>query len=150
MFNMHHEYSAKLTTCEDIKEYCMGGRAVVTLLSPATKVHHTYYFLKPRNEDVFPDDVRFVYAVHAEQKLFYLGMIEQDKFRLTRASRFDNHTDIVKGARYIMRMMADSRTLDRMELYHEGICSVCGRALTNPKSLKSGIGPKCRKRISCQ
>lgn len=146
MLRMCPENSGRLEGCKDISRYIYGGKGIVTLLSPTTGVHHTYMFKKPLNEDVFPDDILFVYAVHGQAKLFYIGMIEQGKFRLTRASRFSNDTPIVRGARYIMRMMTEPNLVTSMELYHEGICSVCGRPLTNPKSIKTGIGPKCRRR----
>lgn len=143
MIRLYHEQSGKLTG-EHIREYIYGGKGIVTLLSP-TGVHHTYMFARPRNQDVFPDDVVFVYAVHDKQKLFYVGMIESGRFRITRNSRFDWHTDIVKGANYIVRMANDPSMNTPMILYHEGMCACCGRQLTNPKSIESGIGPKCRK-----
>lgn len=33
-----------------------------------------------------------------------------------------------------------------MVLYHHGKCSVCGRKLTDPKSIEYGMGPECRKK----
>lgn len=146
MLNIHHENSHELQGSQIIRDYIFGGRGVVTLLSP-TGVHHSYVFKKPRNEDQFPDDVYFVYALHNGDKLFYVGMIENYQFRLTRSSRFLNDTEIVKGARYIMRMAFTSNLHTSMKLYHEGICSVCGRPLTNPKSIEVGIGPRCRRRL---
>lgn len=146
MLKIYHENSCKLSDSSCIRNYIYGGKGIVTLLSPSGD-HHTYMFKKPLNEDVFPDDVLFVYAVHDKSKLFYIGMIEQGKFRLTKASRFLNDTPIVKGARYIMRMMNEPDLNTPMELYHEGMCSICGRPLTNPKSIKLGIGPKCRRGI---
>lgn len=147
MFTVHHEFSYRLQGSEKIRDYIFGGRGIVTLKSP-TGVHHTYVFQRPRNEDQFPDDVMFVYALHDGNKMFYVGMIENSQFRLTRSSRFLNDTEIVRGARYIMKM-AFVKDLDTpMELYHEGICSVCGRPLTNPKSIQTGIGPRCRRRLN--
>lgn len=35
-----------------------------------------------------------------------------------------------------------------MVLYHYGKCSVCGRKLTDPKSIGYGVGPECRKKFS--
>lgn len=141
---LYPEHSCLLTSAEDIRNYILGGNGVVTLKSP-TGVHHTYAFRRPRNTEEFPDDILFVYAVHEGKTLFYVGMIEDGKFRLTRASRFLHDTPIVKGARYIMRMSQDSTFGPPMELYHEGMCSRCGRPLTNPKSILTGFGPKCRR-----
>lgn len=144
MIKTYPEYSCKLSTPEAIKNYIFGNKGVVTLKSPTGK-HHTYFISKPRNEDQFPSDVRFVYAFHDNQKLFYVGKIERNIFRLTRSSRFLWDNEITKGAKYILKM-ANMNQLDTpMELFHEGVCCRCGRPLTHPKSIQTGIGPKCRK-----
>lgn len=132
----------------DLDNYLLAGNAVITLESPSGK-HHTYLYSKPKNAEVFPDDVRFVYALHNGKKQFYLGMIEMDKFRLTRNSRFDYDTEIVKGAFYIEKLRLYPGFIDKspMRVYHQGRCGKCGRVLTDPKSIKCGIGPHCRKKL---
>lgn len=146
MIRMYPESSERLTTAKDIYNYIMGGRGIVRLEAPSG-THHYYMFKKPANRDDFPDDVLFVYAIHDMAKKFYVGMIEEGKFRLTRNSRFLGDTDIVKGAYYIMRMSKSQELVDKtpMKLYHAGICAFCGRQLTSEKSIKIGIGPKCKK-----
>lgn len=141
---LYPEYSAKLDTAEKIKNYIYGGRGIVTLKAPSGK-SHTYIFAKPKNANVFPDDVLFVYALHEGVKQFYVGMIEGGGFRLTNHSRFLPDTEIVKGARYILKM-ANMQNLDTpMELYHNGMCAFCGRPLTSELSVSEGIGPRCKK-----
>lgn len=143
---LYPENSYRLTDPAVIRRYILGGNGVVTLKSPSG-VHHTYLFKKPKNPSDFPDDIIFVYAVHDGNKLFYVGMVEAGVFRLTRSSRFLNDTPIVKGARFIMKMSTRYVNTE-MVLYHEGMCSVCGRLLTSPKSIENGIGPRCMKRGS--
>lgn len=101
--HLYPESSHRLRTCEDIRNYIYGGRGIVTLKAPSGK-QHTYAFYKPMNSEGFPDDIRFVYAIHECRQKFYIGMIENEIFRLTRNSRFLPDTEIVKGAKYIMRM----------------------------------------------
>lgn len=149
MYKTYPEYSHELVGSERIKNYIYGGKAVVTLKSPSG-VHHTYVFEKPLEPTQFPNDVIFVYALHGKGTQFYIGMIENEKFRLTKHSRFINDAPIVKGARYIMRMIHYPNLKTPMKLYHEGTCSVCGRPLTHPKSLEFGMGYKCRKHLECQ
>lgn len=145
MYPIYPEYRHQLIGSNAIRRYCTGGKGVVTLESP-TGIHHTYLFKKPNENDVFPEDVVFVYALHNQEKLYYVGMLEEGKFRLTKASRFLPDTEIVRGAYFINRMMyADFAT--PMKLFHEGVCSRCGRKLSSKKSLDSGIGPKCSKRV---
>lgn len=145
---LHHESSHQFTDSALLNQYIMGGRAVVTLESPEGK-KHTYVYAFPRNSESFPPDVRFVYALHGGVKEFYIGMIEMGRFRLTRNSRFLPDTEIVKGAKYIENLRTSQTFLSKspMKIYHEGICSRCGRKLVDPKSIERGFGPKCRRKI---
>lgn len=141
---IYPESAHKLSNAEDIKNYIYGGRGVVTLTAPSGK-SHTYIFARPKNTDVFPDDVLFVYALHDGVKQFYVGMVENEKFRLTHNSRFLPDTEIVKGARYIMKMANTPGLETPMEIKHNGVCCFCGRKLSSEKSIITGIGPKCKK-----
>lgn len=148
MFKVYPDSSQQFKSSELITNYIYGGRGIMKLESPSG-THHYYMFQKPADRDAFPDDVVFVYAIHNFEKKFYLGMIEQGKFRLTRNSRFLPDTDIVKGAFYIMKMSYSQQLVDKtpMKLSHMGMCARCGRELTTDKSIHNGIGPKCRKRL---
>lgn len=148
MFKVYPDGSQQFKSSELITDYIYGGRGIMKLESPSG-THHYYMFQRPADRDAFPDDVIFVYAIHNFEKKFYLGMIEQGKFRLTRNSRFLPDTDIVKGAFYIMKMSYSQPLVDKtpMKLSHMGMCARCGRELITEKSIHSGIGPKCRKRL---
>lgn len=134
----------RIESAETLRNCMVGRYGIVCLVAPTGKAH-TYKFMKPREEAMFPDDVRFVYALH-ETAYFYLGMIEKDKFRLTQHSRFEDDTETVKGAKYLMKMANDESFFasSPMKCYHSGKCSVCGRKLVGEKSIKAGIGTKCR------
>lgn len=140
----------RLSTKEEIRNYLEGGCGVVTLHSP-TGVYRTYSFRKP-HDAIFADDdfyrhTLFVYAKTSSGTWMYVGMYNRNCFRLTEASRYGTNHPIVKGARYLVRMMnSDVAASGPMILYHEGVCSVCGRRLTSPKSIMLGVGPTCRKR----
>lgn len=143
------ENRSRLVGCKAIRSYLEGGKGVVTLLSP-TGEHRTYSFRRPY-DDIFKDDdyyknALFVYAQTSSHNWMYVGLYNKNSFRLTQASRYGINHPIVKGARYLVKMMNDELAAQGpMILYHEGVCSVCGRKLTNPKSINTGIGPRCRK-----
>lgn len=145
---VYPEYAQVMKDREVIHRYVHGGNGVVDLVSPSGK-KHSYAFLKPKNPSTFPDDVIFVYAFHDYEKLFYIGMIEDEVFRQTRHSRFLPDTEIVKGARYINQMatIPEFASKSLMTVNHLGRCARCGRALTDEKSLKVGIGKKCMKKL---
>ena len=150
------EYSTTFTSQENLYQYLYGGQAIVTLESPSG-VKHTYSYEAPINRNSFPDDVRFVYAVHFEDddlhsreyKKFYLGMIENDDFRMTRNSRFTYNSPIMKGAFYIEKMRKSQEFLAQssMSIYHNGTCGMCGSKITAGKSLMRGFGRTCYKKF---
>lgn len=145
---LYHESAHQFTDSSTLNQYILGGCAVVTLESPNGK-KHTYVYKIPHNSTSFPEDIRFVYALHDGMKEFYIGMIELDKFRLTRNSRFLPDTEIVKGALYIenLRHSQIFMSSSPMKIYHEGVCARCGRKLTGAKSIEIGYGRKCRKKV---
>ena len=140
----NHELDSYIIDNETTLRQCiMGGKGSVCLVAPSMKAH-TYHFLKPRNESKFPDNTIFVYVIH-EDHMYYIGMISHHTFKLTANSAFDEDTESVKGAKYIMRMVNEPGLIAStpMKIYHNGKCAVCGRSLDSEKSIASGVGPKC-------
>lgn len=143
MYAIYHEQSHVLKSCEDIMNYIKGGRGVLTLASPSGK-HHSYSFRRPRNEKAFQADTYFAYVMCDHGEWRYVGMFRDGYFRLTYNSEYNASSEEFKGAKYIVSMA--SRSFETpMTLYHEGVCACCGRRLTDPKSIKIGIGPTCFK-----
>lgn len=145
---LHPEYSYRLEGCEAISNYLLGGKGVVTLESPSGK-HRTYQFRYPSEADKFDDGTMFVYALCGYATWQYVGMVRYGRFRLTQASRFPINHEITKGANYLVRMMKDSSIASGpMVVYHEGVCCMCGRPLTADKSIRDGVGPKCKRKMT--
>lgn len=141
-----------ITSPEELNLIMKAGKGVVTLMAPFG-VRHSYLFKKPHEDSGFPDDVIFVFAVHNDddhQQLFYVGMIENNTFRLTARSRFNPDTDISRGAKYIVRMANNKELFDStpMVAFHNGCCARCGRELTSDKAIKAGFGRKCLRRVA--
>ena len=139
MISLVHEISNAKT----IRDYIYAGNGVVTLLSETTDKHHTYRFRKGKS-----DGKHFVFVHGLTPNGYkYLGIISHGKFKLTSGSTMSKDTELVRGAAYLSFMMRDDFENKTMKLYHEGVCGVCGRPLTNPESIMSGIGPYCRTKL---
>lgn len=52
-------------------------------------------------------------------------------------------------ARWFFGQLKQGTLPVRCELWHEGRCGRCGRALTHPESIASGIGPECKAKMEC-
>lgn len=138
----------RIQDAEVLKKYIHSEYGVLTLTDPTETVSHSYIFRRPKRGSGFPPDVCFAFCIHADT-LFYLGIVEQGVFRLTKRSRFAEDTDIVKGAAYIVKMTYKPGLAEKspMILTHSGHCARCGRPLTSEFGIKYGFGRKCIRHV---
>ena len=133
---------AVMTNPAAIKAFLGAGKATVTLQSQATDNHYTYRVIKK-------DDVSLVLILTGgDQEFTYLGMIGNRGFTLTPKSRLNNGSVPVKAFRYFYdNVIGAGRLPSQLTVRHEGKCGRCGRPLTHPDSIDSGIGPECAKHL---
>lgn len=127
---------------KDIK----AGRAIFTLVSLKTQVRFTYKVSESDRAD--GSKVYYVSVLRGtdnESDYSYMGMIEGTTFRTTYKSRVSPEAASFKAFSWLWKSLGQGWTLDRMgcEVWHEGICLRCGRALTVPESIETGYGPIC-------
>lgn len=144
MVEYYHENAHILKGKQNIWNYLKGGHGVVTLESPQGK-YYTYCFKKPKSPDKFALGTLFAYVIEGKNEYKYVGMLDMKRgFRKTTNSEYDESSEQFKGAKYIVLMAAKDFDTP-MKLYHEGVCSCCGKRLTKPESIEAGIGPTCAK-----
>lgn len=73
----------------------------------------------------------------------YLGMIRQEQFSLTRASKMQATSTPVRAFQWVWSALIAGEMPAQTEIWHEGRCGRCGRKLTVPESVERGIGPEC-------
>ena len=133
------------------KDYVMAGAAIMTVENDSGE-HFTYRVEKKKAEKNYPD-AWFVRVMTGSDNLThyqYLGILETDygKVRLTRASKFlpeDKQTRVIQWA--LGKIWSQGDLPVGYQIRHNGHCSRCGRVLTNPESLDTGIGPECTKML---
>ena len=107
------------------------------------RVKDTFYFAKSMTGPDNTADYVYVGVVHPT-----LGTV-----RLTGKSAFPYDSTRVKVLmRVLSRIFAGEAakiTEAGWTVHHEGRCGRCGRALTVPSSIESGIGPECARKIRC-
>ena len=134
----------------DIADFLLAGRAVFTLKSKKTDRHYTYKVtLADKRDEDSPWDNWFVALLTGGEEYVYIGMLarngERSPFFKTTAKTRNPTAPSVRGFGWFVKHLFDSqRTIDQVEFWHEGRCGRCSRPLTDPESIKSGIGPICR------
>lgn len=135
------------------KEFLTAGRATFTLENTQTEKHQTYRVKRGKPSEQYPNPALFVYALSGpdnERSYSYMGVLDERtlSLRLTRRSTFAQDDIRVLGFNFVARCVISGRPdSDKVKIHHEGHCGRCGRLLTHPDSIETGIGPECGKHI---
>ena len=134
----------------EIKKFIIGGNAIITLESESTGRWFTYRIKKSNKDDKnSPFFVSVLTGGDNESSYSYMGMIfECSKFTLTKKSKIGKDALSYKAFKIFFDLLQKNIIHEKMNVYHRGICSVCGRTITTVDSLRDGMGPICSGRLS--
>jgi hypothetical protein len=130
------------------------GKAIFTIRSKKTGNRFTFRFKRAKETDRFPNPVFFVSVLSGPNNIDdyeYIGSISANgkSFRPRKNYPTDErHTTIKQLLFWLLNKMNDIAYTDikaQAELFHAGYCMRCGRILTVPESIISGLGPECKK-----
>lgn len=122
-------------------DYILAGKSFVTFLNPQTGNRFTYKVVKHKTDDVY-----FVHVLTSPDMYKYIGLIKNFNFHYSRKSTIERDSKSVIVFDYVLLNLWQDTLNDRIEIYHDGRCGKCGRQLTDPESVQSGLGPYCRKK----
>lgn len=137
-----------LLDAEKAKRFILAGNARVTLVSLKTDARYTYRVQQAGDKP----DMWFVYLLTGsdnESDFTYIGIISGFSFRTTNKSKLPADSAPVAGFSYAMKallLQTVPQIPSSLQIWHEGRCGRCNRALTVPESILSGFGPECAKR----
>jgi hypothetical protein len=132
------------------KMFILAGDAIVTLVSP-TGARYTYRVERSRPQDDWPP-VWFVSVLTGpdnENDYRYAGFISATEEWVHGGGRAELSADApsVGSWAWCWERIAALEPLrgrqGEVEVWHEGSCGRCGRTLTVPESLATGLGPHC-------
>lgn len=147
------------------REFVTAGKAIFTIEVPINfqlqynnvKPHYTYRINFKKGEGQW-NDTYFINLLTGpdnsspyDYTCFALLDANSGKISLTRKTRLTDNSWPVKILRRVLANIWQG-TGHRIEesgfkVHHEGRCGRCGRRLTVPSSIESGIGPECATRI---
>jgi len=145
----------KLEGIERQWEFMLAGNALLTIENEQTGSRYTYrikgrktgngkilYFVNVLSGSNNETDYRYVGTIFFEK-----GAAEGE-FRLTSKSRVSAQCKSFKAFYWLFNMLQQGNALpEHINFYHAGSCGKCGRTLTVPESIETGLGPHCRQNI---
>lgn len=135
-----------LRTAEDALAYITAGQARFTLRSRKTGMRYTYRARRtPDSPELNPTFFVDLLKGPANAEDFaYVGLLTERGFSVTKKTRHLADSSYVAALKYMMRGLLDLRRIPTdLEIWHSSKCGRCGRDLTVPESIATGLGPKC-------
>lgn len=144
--------------------FLLAGRCYVTLEQIADEVRHTY-FVEQKVEKGLVDDpkhpgqkvetivkrfdfwfVSLVKGAIGDTKPVYLGVIDPQAFRTTKGTA-KNQLATAENVNLFGDILRDLRVkksnAHKVRIWHCNRCGRCGRDLSVPSSILTGLGPTC-------
>ena len=129
-----------------MKAFVLAGKAIFTV-SNAKGDHYTFQVTRKETEG---RPVTFFVALltgpNNETDYTYMGVLSQavGTVILTKASKFNPESLPVKVAQWALALLWRNQPVPAgYAIQHEGRCGRCGRTLTVPESIQTGLGPEC-------
>lgn len=139
----------KIETKDNIYLYVYGGRGRFTMTSKKSGVSYEYKLSTMSKGHPRYDENTYYVSVKHEHGFGFMGVFksDEDKYIHPRSSDYKYDSKPVAGFLWLIKILkSDSEFPSDMEFRHMGVCSICGRSLTTPESIKLGIGPVCYER----
>jgi hypothetical protein len=127
--------------------YMLAGNAIVTFESQKTGTHFTYQINVKKGGDAKVGP-HFVKVLTRPDFYEFLGTIFDGKFyRHGSKSRISDEAKSNQALMWVWKKLSGGQMPESLAVFHEGRCGRCGRRLTTPESVSSGIGPECAKKM---
>lgn len=139
-------FEAAITDPKDAMRFIYAGNALFTIVSRKTGTRFTFKVSAARGERD-KSKMRFVKVLNGPDNTssyLYLGYVKTSQLGVMIAGNKGRpDADSYKAFTWIIKQLAAGKMPETVEFLHAGKCGCCGRTLTVPKSIKSGLGPIC-------
>ena len=134
-----------------IAQFALAGNATLTLRSAATGARFTYKIrLAPKQDEDTPPErrtwfVKLLCGSDNTSDYRYIGFIRDGRFihGAGRSYASSEAPSVIAFGWFVRTIVYGQKANEKLEAWHEGCCGRCGRKLTVPESIESGMGPEC-------
>ena len=145
----HSTHGQRITDASQARDFVLAGKAIFTLVSDATGVRFTYRVQRARTGEVW--FVKYLGGSDNGSDYRYIGFVRDGAFCYGGIKAKANRgAPSVRAIGWALRhLLGETPNLpDALQVWHEGKCGRCGRRLTVPASIASGLGPVCAGRAA--
>lgn len=142
--------TGQLTDPAQIRTFALAGNATLTFKSTTTGSRFTFKIRRADGEDPKrPWFVKVLTGASNHDDYTFIGTIFADgRFRHSQKSRIAPSAPSVRAFVWAWGKIEALTVPAALEVWHEGRCGRCGRLLTVPESVASGLGPECAGKVA--
>lgn len=120
-------------------EFVFAGNSKFTVSNNKGE-HFTFRVKKHRHRDVY-----YARVLAGPEVYNYMGILTKDTHIVVRGHKgMSPNAKSVKVLNWAMKVIDGKKELpDGYNIQHEGTCGACNRPLTDPESIRTGMGPVC-------
>jgi hypothetical protein len=133
----------KINDTREALKFMFAGKSIFTFINTKTGNRFTYKIKSNKDSNLF-----FVSVLTNPDNYSYIGTCIEGNYRHGKKSNISPEAQSVKVFQFMLGKLKSGDLPDFLEVWHEGFCGKCGRRLTVPSSILTGIGPECFKRLS--
>ena len=136
-------------TAAEAIDFIFAGKSLVTLSSGKTGKHFTFKINQKENEDGTVSPF-FVKNLAGSDNSWngdwnFTGFIpDRERGKLISGRKGTGGSPSFKGLAWTLANLASGVIPDDLTIQHNDACGRCGRDLTDPISVATGLGPVCR------
>lgn len=133
-------------------KFMLAGKSEFVMHSTKTNQDFTYRLTRKVSKD---DDTKFIYFVNAKMGAFwqYAGLMwydeesEQYKYAQGKNGKVEASNLTIKSLLFVINKLHRNEIPLHLEVFHTGTCGRCGKKLTTPESILTGLGPECCRKV---
>lgn len=129
---------------DEARAFVLAGNSRFTIVSKKTGTRFTYRVEATDRKGIATHFVSVLTGPDNSSDYQYVGFITGGRFVRGAKSRIGATAPSVVAFAWTFSKLGTISSESPVELWHCGACGRCGRALTDPESLRVGIGPTCR------
>lgn len=129
-------------TPQQVKAFVFAGNATFTIESLRTCKHYTFRVRKHSHKNY----IYWVEMLTAPDTFTYAGMISNGAYACTHKSA-NKGANVHRVLHWFFHRLTRELLHEKLVFRHKGTCGRCGRALTTPESIDTGLGPVCADKL---
>ena len=133
-------------------KFILAGKCEFILHSTKTGDDFKYELVKKESKDNKDKFIYFLSILHGSEKT-YAGVvwfddkIQEFKFSTGKSGKIQPTELNIRSLLFVLNKLVREQEVQYLIIYHVGKCGKCGKKLTTPESILTGLGPTCSNKI---